>query len=115
METETATGGFLVPHLLSPPPSSVTSSAPASWLPHPRRHPLKQGSAKETAFIQYVDRALLEITRKYAKKFSGEEGEGDVKGYETFRDVARDMERVLDVVWVSGTRTTLRFFFCSRT
>lgn len=26
-------------------------------------------------------------------------------GYETFEEVARDLERVIDVVWVSGTRT----------
>lgn len=105
MATDTGAGGFLVPDLLSPPPSSVTSSSYASaTLPRPRKHPLKQASAKETAFIQYVDRGIMDITRKYAKKFSGEGGEGDVRGYKSFKEVARDIERLTDVVWVSGTR-----------
>lgn len=48
----------------------------------------------------------MDITRKYAKKFSSgeEEEEEEVKGYESFKEVARDIERLTDVVWVSGTR-----------
>ena len=29
----------------------------------------------------------------------------DGKGYEGFGEVAKDLERVVDIVWVSGTRT----------
>ncbi|KAI9825046.1 MAG: hypothetical protein M1826_007124 [Phylliscum demangeonii] len=72
---------------------------PTAALPRPRTRPLRAGGAKETAFIQHVDRALLAISRKYAKKFSNM----DDDGYDGFREVARDMERVVDVVWLSGT------------
>ena len=104
-------GGFLQPVLPSPP-SSVTTSDPAlsSILPRPRSTPLKPGSPKESSFIDYVDRKLLSISRRYEKRFntdfedqatSGLEG----KGYERFGELASDLEGVLDVVWVSGTRT----------
>ncbi|KAI9835409.1 MAG: hypothetical protein M1819_002327 [Sarea resinae] len=101
-----APGGFLPPTLPSPPASSVTSSTLTASLPVPRGAPLKPGSSKESNFINYVDRAILEITRRFAKKFSGgAEGQGGdgVKGYESFREVGRDIEKLVDVVWVSRT------------
>ncbi|KAI9848297.1 MAG: hypothetical protein M1837_000561 [Sclerophora amabilis] len=102
---ENNAGGFIHPAIPSPPASSVTSpSLTASALPHPRAQPLKAGSAKETSFIQYVDRGILDVTRRYAKKFSGEESEsGGVRGYERFGEVAGDVDRLVDLVWVSGT------------
>lgn len=112
--------------LLSPPPSSVASTSTAgSTLPSPRSHPLKAGSAKELAFRNYVDKHISSIQRRYALKFSGENDEADDMGgglaaasipgmpkrqsigadagYESFREVARDIEKVVEVVWVSGT------------
>jgi hypothetical protein len=72
---------------------------------------------KETALINHVDGQMLRINRRHAKKFSrnidehtdestadGGGGGGDVSGYEGFGEVVRDIERVIDVVWVSGTR-----------
>ncbi|KAI9797190.1 MAG: Ribosomal RNA-processing protein 7 [Piccolia ochrophora] len=100
-------GGFLSPTIPSPPPSSITSTSLApSTLPRPRHQPLKPGSPKETTFIQHVDHGILQITRKYAKKFSGDgegEAEAEVRGYESLKEVGRDMERLVNVVWVSGT------------
>jgi len=105
-------GGFLPPTLPSPPSSSVTSLS--QTLPHPRAHPLKSGSAKESSFINYVDQGILNVTRRYAKKFSarledhpGGESERTGRGYEDFGEVARDLEALVDVVWVSGTRMNL--------
>ncbi len=110
-----APGGFLHSSLLSPPPSSTTSTC-RSILPAPRSHPLRSGSAKESTFINHVDQGIMQVTRKYATKFSGT-GSGAVdhpgpvsydttqdRGYESFGEVARDIERLLEVVWVSGTR-----------
>jgi hypothetical protein len=122
-------GGFFQPGpggLLSPPPSSVASASTAgSTLPSPRNHPLKSGSAKELAFRNYVDKHISSIQRRYTLKFSGEHDEADDMGgglasaaipgmpkrpstgtevgYESFREVARDIEKVVEVVWVSGT------------
>ncbi|PYH88828.1 hypothetical protein BO71DRAFT_338011 [Aspergillus ellipticus CBS 707.79] len=104
-------GGFLP----SPAPSpSATPATTPSLLPTPRTHPLNPGSKKETTVINYIDKSLLTITRRHAKKFSsafnadgkavGEEQENEGgEGYESFAEVARDMESVVDVLWVSGT------------
>ncbi len=58
----------------------------------------------------------MQVTRKYATKFSGAGSEvvddrspvsyntTHDRGYESFGEVARDIERLLEVVWVSGTR-----------
>lgn len=108
-------GGFLP---VAPSPSfSVATNASTitpSRLPRQRTHPLKPGSMKETALINHVDAQMLRINRRHAKKYSrnidehtdegnAEEGD-DVSGYEGFGEVVRDIERVIDVVWVSGTR-----------
>ncbi|KAL1958850.1 hypothetical protein VTO42DRAFT_3687 [Malbranchea cinnamomea] len=101
-------GGFVHPSqsLLSPAPSSALSTTTVtSSLPQQRTHPLKPGSAKENSLIQYVDARLLEINRRHAKKFSSSFSAEDDKdrGYENFREVAKDIEVVADVLWVSGT------------
>ncbi|PWY77120.1 hypothetical protein BO70DRAFT_398009 [Aspergillus heteromorphus CBS 117.55] len=103
-------GGFLP----SPAPSPSTTITTTSLLPTPRSQPLRRGSKNENTVISYIDKSLLSITRRHAKKFSsafdadgeaagetGEEEEG--RGYESFAEVARDMESVVDVLWVSGT------------
>lgn len=78
---------------------------------------------KETAVINHLDKSILGINRRHAKKFSstygggapngeGEdegqfEGEGQgERGYESFKEMVRDIEDLVDVVWVSGTRTS---------
>ncbi|KAI9719251.1 MAG: hypothetical protein M1812_003581 [Candelaria pacifica] len=115
-------GGFITNPTtpFSPPPSSVASSFANTTLPHPRAHPLRLGSSKESGFINYVDKGILNVNRRYTKKFSEEGGETgsadggvdggkgggtskETKGYESFREVGRDLESLVDVVWVSGT------------
>lgn len=104
-------GGFLHPILPSSPTPSVNSpSNPATALRQPRHSPLKPGSAKESTFIDYVDQRLLAISRRYEKRFNiGLEGDGvldpEGRGYESFAEVAKDLDSVQDVIWVSGTRT----------
>ncbi|KAI1925691.1 hypothetical protein LOZ66_004904 [Ophidiomyces ophidiicola] len=106
MTTPPPPGGFVPPSLPSPAPSSALSSATLSHtLPQQRHHPLKSGSPKETAVINYVDNHILTINRRHAKKFSSSfAGEKDEeRGYERFREVVKDIEAVIDVLWVSGT------------
>ncbi|GKZ23722.1 hypothetical protein AbraIFM66951_009754 [Aspergillus brasiliensis] len=119
-------GGFMPPNLPSPAPSTPRPSTP-SLLPKPRTHPLRAGSAKEAIVINHIDTTLLRISRRHAKKFSSAyynpndpsnantnyspvsssnqkvEEEDDVQGYESFKEVARDLEGLVDVLWVSGT------------
>lgn len=103
-------GGFLQPTLPSPPPSSTNSVSNASAiLPHPRSTPLKPGSSKESSFVDYVDRKLLAVSRRYEKRFNTDFEDTDAfdpksKGYEDFGELAQDLEGVIDIVWVSATR-----------
>ncbi|RAL04350.1 general transcription factor IIH subunit TFB6 family [Aspergillus ibericus CBS 121593] len=104
-------GGFLT----SPAPSTTTTTAPSnsnssnapSLLPQPRSHPLRPGSAKEATVINYVDSTLLRIARRHAKKFSKAFADPNLpdseRGYESFEELGRDLEAVVDVLWVSGT------------
>ncbi|EEH18842.1 hypothetical protein PABG_01161 [Paracoccidioides brasiliensis Pb03] len=101
-------GGFMPRSLPSPPPSSAYStSAIATNLPRQRRLSLRPGCAKETAVINFVDSHILSINRRHAKKFSSaftdkDETEAE-RGYENFREVAKDIEAIVDVLWVSAT------------
>ena len=106
-------GGFLQPTLPPPPATSESQPADKETLPQPRSTPLKPGSAKESSFINYVDQKLLNISRRYEKRFntrfeddSTSEIEG--QGYESYAELASDLERLIDVVWVSSTRTESR-------
>ncbi|KAL4792730.1 hypothetical protein BDV19DRAFT_391854 [Aspergillus venezuelensis] len=133
MTTSTTGGGFMQPPL-SPAPS--TSTVTPSILPEQRSHPLRAGSMKEAAVINHVDKKILAINRRHAKKFSsvyegvGGQSQGQVqvqvqrqngigiahtgnetkevegeRGYESFKEVAKDVEGIIDVLWVSGTPT----------
>ncbi|KAL9030853.1 MAG: hypothetical protein Q9196_001052 [Gyalolechia fulgens] len=107
-------GGFLPPTLPSPPASSVPASsvnspAPStSILPTPRTRPLKPGSSKESDFIDYIEQKLLAVSRHYENRFtsalSGEENP-DIggRGYKDFGEQVRDLDPVVDVIWISGT------------
>lgn len=103
-------GGFLQPHLPSPPQSSHGSPAlRGPILPETRSYPLKRGSGKESAVIDHVDGKLLEISRRYEKRFNSESehksaSDAKSRGYENFGEAAKDLESITDVVWVTGTR-----------
>ena len=77
---------------------------------------------KETTVINHLDKSILAVNRRHAKKFSstyegadaetqgqgqGQQGQGLERGYEGFKELVRDVEGLVDVVWVSGTRTCL--------
>ncbi|KAF2812845.1 uncharacterized protein BDZ99DRAFT_517155 [Mytilinidion resinicola] len=96
--------GFLSQQPLTPPASSIAASSTLhSPLPHPRAQPLKRGGTKESEFIHYVDATLLLVQRRWAKRAFTDELAGRVKGYHSFRSAARDLNDLVDVVWVSAT------------
>ncbi|KAG5289922.1 DMC1-like protein [Histoplasma ohiense] len=100
-------GGFIPSSLPCPPASSVNSNSTVTpSLPQQRKQSLRPGSAKEMTVINFVDSHIIAIHRRHAKKFSSafaeDECEAD-RGYENFREVAKDMETIVDVLWVSGT------------
>jgi hypothetical protein len=100
-------GGFLRSELITPPPSSAASSTVANSLPSPRQHPLKSGGPKESAFIRYVDQGILLAKRRWAKRKFDDGSAGEVKGYHSFKEAGKDLDSLIDVVWVSGTRKPL--------
>lgn len=111
ISTSVSTDGGFLPQERSgfSSPPFTTSSNTATLLPRSRSIPLKPGSTKESNLILYVDQKLLEMSRRYEKRFNlGFEGEParttDDLGYGSFDQVAKDLEYVVDVVWVSGTR-----------
>ena len=65
---------------------------------------------KETTLINHVDKTILAINRRHAKKFSSryeaenQDEQPSERGYENFKEVVSDIEPVVDLIWVSGTR-----------
>ena len=59
---------------------------------------------------RYVEQQLLDISRRYVKKF-GNPAPGDtIVGYKSFSEVCRDLDGVVNVLWLSSTR---RYLSCS--
>ncbi|CAI6339673.1 unnamed protein product [Periconia digitata] len=79
-------------------PTPPASSIAASPLPQPRRRPLTRGSPKESQLISYLDKSLNDIRKKIDNR-------GVETGYISFSQIARDIEGIVDVVWVSGSPT----------
>lgn len=112
---EPSSGGFI----LSPPPSSIASSIASgrSALPHPRDSPLRAGGSKESTLIRHLDSKILQVQRRFARRttFSlnalndGAQLQaanlwpGDIKGYANMKEACKDIEELVDVIWVSGT------------
>ncbi|OAR02452.1 hypothetical protein LLEC1_00938 [Akanthomyces lecanii] len=105
MEGESASpsGGFIPPTGLLSPTPSTTSTRGASSLPHPRQRALNPGGSKEDIVRRYVEETLLNISRRYVKKFSGSDPDDAVAGYTSFTEVAKQLEEVVDMLWRSGT------------
>lgn len=102
-------GGFLKQQTLPSPAPSGSSTRPASGLPHPRSHPLRSGSAKEQTIRAYVDNQLMHIQRRFVKKSVVARPGDDVVGYKTIGELCKDVEALLDIIWLSGTRKVTFF------
>ncbi|QPG98230.1 hypothetical protein C2857_007395 [Epichloe festucae Fl1] len=96
-------GGFLPQTGLPSPAPSSTSSRAASALPHPRAHSLRPGSSKEDLVRRFVEEKLLNISRRYVKKFGNPASGDTVTGFKSMGEVCRELEGVVNVLWKSGT------------
>ncbi|KKY36147.1 putative meiotic recombination protein dmc1 [Diaporthe ampelina] len=96
-------GGFLPQHPLPSPAPSGSSSRPTSGLPHPRSHPLRSGSAKEQTIRAYVDNQLMHIQRRFVKRSVVAKPGDDIVGYKAIGELCKDVEALLDIIWLSGT------------
>ena len=105
--SEPQPGGFLPPSgLLSPTPSTASSArtAAGAGLPHPRATALHPGSSKEDMVRRYVEERLLNTSRRYVKKFGEPSPDDNVVGFTNFAEVCRELDGVVNVLWLSGTR-----------
>lgn len=104
-------GGLSPSSLRSPTASTSSTHASHRVLPEPRRSILAPGSSKETSFIQYVDRNIAYIQRRFATPSSASINQGssaavetsDVSAYSSFDEVADDMSHLIDIVWTCST------------
>jgi len=110
--TDPGPGGFEPVRYLSPTPSSTTSRATA--LPHPRQHALRAGSVKEDKVRRFVEERLLHIGRRYVKKFGIPEPGDEVVGYKSMSELCKDLQGLIDVLWLSGTRLCIPDMACAR-
>ncbi|PKS07473.1 hypothetical protein jhhlp_006077 [Lomentospora prolificans] len=101
-------GGFLPPtpsSMPSPHPSVPSSSSTRflSDLPHPRNRALRPGSNKEDMVRNYASGKLMQISRRYVKKFGTPEPGEELTGYQDFSELCKDLDAVVNVLWLSGT------------
>ncbi|KAL2262005.1 hypothetical protein VTK26DRAFT_2774 [Humicola hyalothermophila] len=100
----TGAGGFMPQTLPSPAPSNATSVKSSSGLPHPRGHALKPGSAKEDKVRHFVTARMEHIARRFVKKTgSAPPGLEDVDGYKSMAELCKDLEGLINILWLSGT------------
>ncbi|KAJ4337323.1 hypothetical protein N0V95_008372 [Ascochyta clinopodiicola] len=92
--------------LPTPPASSIATSQHPSPLPQPRRHPLQPGGAKESELIRYLDHGVNRIQKRVDNRVTNRKTPallGQEEGYRAFWEVAKDLDGLLNVVWVSGS------------
>jgi hypothetical protein len=99
-------GGFVVPSLPSPAPSA-TSTRSVAGLPHPRGHALRPGSVKEDKVRHFVAARMSHISRRFAKKSAIAAPEDDVVGYRSMSELCKDLDELINIIWLSGTRKFL--------
>jgi hypothetical protein len=97
---ETGPGGFLVPTLPSPAPSSASTRSVAG-LPHPRVHALRPGSAKEDKVRNYVADRISHISRRFIKRSDPDDRS---VGYKSMSELCKDLDSLINIIWLSGTR-----------
>lgn len=73
-------------------------------LPHPRKKALLAGSNKEDLVRRYVEEQMALVSRRYVKKYSDPTPGDDIVGYKSMSEVCKDIHKIIDVLWLSGTR-----------
>lgn len=95
------------PGLPTPDASSVATSQNPSPLPQPRRHPLQPGGTKESELIRYLDHGVNQIQKRVDNRVTNRKAlalSSQGEGYHAFWEVAKDLDGLVDVIWVSGSR-----------
>jgi hypothetical protein len=102
--------------LPTPPASSAAASQHPSPLPQPRRRALQPGGTKESELIRYLDHGLNQIQKRVDNRVTHRKTPAllsQAEGYRAFWEVAKDLDGLVDVVWVSGSRMCLPLSSCN--
>jgi hypothetical protein len=62
---------------------------------------------KESELIRYLDHGVKNIQKRVDNRVTNRKTQpaaGEEGGYSTFVEVAKDLDGLVDVVWVSGSR-----------
>jgi hypothetical protein len=59
---------------------------------------------------RYVEAKIMHVRRRYVKKFGLAEPGDEIVGYKSMAELCRDVEAIVDTLWLSGTR---RLHSCS--
>lgn len=85
----------------------MAPSQHSSPLPQSRRNPLKPGGQKESELIRYLDQGVNRIQKCVDNRLTNRKADqllDEPVGYGSFWEVAEDLEGLVDVIWVSGSR-----------
>ena len=96
---------------MSPSPSLTSNAArarTAADLPHPRSRALPSGSSKENLVRRYASERILNVSRRFIKKYSISDPSDTVVGYKSMGELCADVDVVLNSLWKSGTRASPR-------
>lgn len=52
----------------------------------------------------YASAKLMQVARRYVKKFGEPEPGDEVVGYTRFAELCSDLDAIVNVLWLSGTR-----------
>lgn len=55
---------------------------------------------------RYVEERLLNTSRRYVKKFGNPDPADEVVGFTNFGQVCHQLDGIVNVLWLSGTRTS---------
>jgi hypothetical protein len=68
---------------------------------------LQPGGTKESELIRYLDHGVNQIQKHVDNRATNRKTsalQDQKEGYRTFWEVAKDLDGLVDVVWVSGSR-----------
>ncbi|KAF2868544.1 hypothetical protein BDV95DRAFT_456259, partial [Massariosphaeria phaeospora] len=78
-----------------------------SPLPPPRKRPLQTGSAKESELIRFLDRSFNNVQKRCDNRVTHRKTTTppplDAQGYAAFGEAAKDIDGLVNVIWVSGS------------
>lgn len=65
---------------------------------------MRPGSAKEDKVRNFVGARMTHISRRFAKRSAIAAPEDDVVGYKYMSELCKDIDDLVNIIWLSGTR-----------